>query len=305
MLRVRPPSSSVPFDLAQLVVEATLRGALPPEDPEILRFLGGLGWRFEQRLTPVRAQVMADEVRRCFGGSARETGAIVREAADMALQARLEHLVVPRMSRAELDQVVRADLPPLTHPTLLLFAHAGNPLLLVAALAARLPGLVVFGERPAVAGTRLRQALVRGRRADEDRLPIRWESDPHALPAWLARGHPVAAAFDDRGWSAYARAPFLGREALLSPEPFALGVAPSFVSIHRERDKSSRVVVTPGAPTTLRSFLTERAEPMLRAAPGHYAAWLADRRIAAGSDDHPLFVDYATDDRWRRWPLAS
>lgn len=305
MLRVRPPSSSVPFDLAQLVLEATLRGALPPEEPEILRFLGGLGWRFEQRLTPVRAQMMADEVRRCFGGSARSTSSVVREAADMALQARLEHLVVPRMRSVDLDHIVRVELPALSRPALILYPHAGNTLLLVAALAARLPGLVVFGQRPADEGTRLRRALERNRREDEQRLPIRWETDPAALPGWLAEGHPVAAAFDDRGWSSYVRIPFLGREALLSPDPFALGVAVASATILRERDKSSHVVVRAGAPADLRTFLAERAEPALRSAPGHYAAWLTDRRIAATSDDHPLFVDYAIDDRWRRWPLAS
>ncbi|MDP2314004.1 MAG: hypothetical protein Q8P41_13940 [Pseudomonadota bacterium] len=318
MIHVRPPAFQWPRDLVRLVLEETLRGALPPEEPEILRFLAGVGWRFEQRLAPERARLTADEARRCFGANVRTAGAIVREAQDLALQARMERLVLPRLSAAQLDAVVRVE-GTLTAPSLVLYPHAGNVDLLVAALAQRWPGLVVFSARglpPASVGavgavgpTRLNSRLARRRNEDDARLPIRWEADASALAGWLARGHVVAAAFDDRAWPTYVRVPFLGREALLSPEPYALaraaGVPLVEATIRRERDKSSRVLLGEPATPELDAWLRDAATPFLRAYPGHYAAWLAECRMRANLDDHPLFPDYATDARWLRWPVYT
>lgn len=303
VIRVRPPSVRLPFDLARLAFEETLRGGLPPEEPEILRFLGGIGWRFEQRLTPARALLTAEEVRRTFGGSARQAGAIIREAQDLALQARMEALVLPRMEAAHLDQVVRVD-GALAPPALVLFPHAGNVLLLVTALARRWPGLVVFGPRglpPVAPGsttpTRIDRHLAQKRLDDEARLPIRWETDPTALPAWLGAGHVVAAAFDDRAWPSYVDTPFLGRVALLSPDPYRIareaGVPVIPATIRRERDKTSRVTLGAPVEPSLPAYLAA-IEPFLRAYPGHYARWLAECRMRAGSDDHPLFTDYGS-----------
>ena len=140
------------------------------------------------------------------------------------------------------------------------------------------------------------------------RSAVRWEEDADALRGWLARGHLVAAAFDDRAWRTWVRVPFLGREALLSVDPFRIardaGVPIVPATIHRERDKSSLVRL--GAPFSpdLRRYLVERVEPFLKEHPGHYAGWLAECRMRAGLDDHPLFVDYAPDERWRRWPVG-
>lgn len=314
MIRVRPPLVQLPFDLLRAGFEETVRGALPPEEPEILRFLGGVGWRFGQRLTPARARLVAEEARRTFRVTARTAGAVVREAQDLGLQARMEELVVPRMG-AELDQIVRVD-GSFAAPALVLYPHAGSVRLLQAALARRWPGLVVFGARglppegPAAVGpdrgTRINRFLQARRRDDEARMAIRWEEDPGALAGWLAKGHVVAAAYDDRAWPDWVRVPFLGREALLSEAPFRIareaGVPLIPASIHRERDKSSLVRVGAPFPPDLRRYLAERAEPFLREHPGHYAGWLAECRMRAGLDDHPLFVDYAPDDRWRRWP---
>jgi len=301
MIKVRPPSVRFPFDVARLVFEETLRGGLPPEEPEILRFLGGLGWRFEQRLTLARARLTADEVRRTFGGSARQAGAVIREAQDIALQSRMEALVLPRMEDAHLDQVVRMD-GTLAPPALVLYPHAGHVLLLLTALARRWPGLVVFGPRglpPAALGgaapTRIDRHLAHRRLDDEARLPIRWETDPSALPGWLAAGHLVAAAFDDRAWPTYTVTRLLGRPALLSGDPYRIaaeaGVPIVPATLRRERDKTSRVTL--GAPIvpTLDAYLAV-VEPFLRAYPGHYARWLAECRMRASADDHPLFTDY-------------
>ena len=55
----------------------------------------------------------------------------------------------------------------------------------------------------------------------------------------------------------------------------------------------------------MRRFLTEAAEPWLRANPHAYGIWLLHCRLRADVDDHPFFVDYAPDDRWRRWERAG
>jgi lauroyl/myristoyl acyltransferase len=313
VIRVRPPAARWPFDLLRLVFEATLRDALPPEEPEILRFLAGFGWRFEERLTVMRGRLMAEEARRCFDANVRTASAIVREANDLALQARMERLVLPRLSHAQMDAIVRVE-GTLSTPALLLFPHAGNVDLLVAAVAQRWPGLVVFtGRDPAVSadGARLTpfaREVLRRREEDRARLPIRWEPDAAALPGWLARGHLVAAAFDDRAWPTFVRTPFLGREALLSPDPFALaraaGVPIVPATIRRERDKTSRLMIGPPTPPDLGAYVRDHATPFLRTYPGHYARWLAECRMREGQDDHPLFTDYADDGRWRRWPVA-
>lgn len=309
---MRPPAARWPFDLMRLCFEATLRDAIPPEEPEILRFLAGVGWRFEERLTHMRGLLTADEARRCFNANVRTAAAIVREANDLTLQARMERLVLPRLSRAQLDAIVRVE-GTLSPPAMLLFPHAGNVDLLVAALAQHWPGLVVFsGATPPADGdtlTPFARALQRRREEDRARLPIRWEPDVDALAGWLARGHLVAAAFDDRAWPSFVRTPFLGREALLSTDPFELaraaGVPIVPATIRRERDKTSRLVIGPPTAPDLGAYVRDHATPFLRTYPGHYARWLAECRMRAGQDDHPLFTDYSDDDRWRRWPAAT
>ncbi len=323
MIRVRPPAAQWPFDLARWFIEEAMRGALPPEEPEILRVLAGLGWRVERALTPARGRLTADEVRRTFGVSGRTAGAILREAQDLALQARLEALVLPRMRGAEVSAIVQVEGTVVT-PAVVLYPHAPNLLLLAAALAQRSPGLVVFSARglpPAQEGGHpsadpprpgplrpswINRRLTRRRLTEEARLPIHWETDPGALPGWLERGHLVAAAFDDRAWPTYVRMSLLGREALLSPDPFVLaaraGVPLIPATIRRDRDKSSRVVLGPPMVPALASYVAAHAEPFLRVHPATYAGWLAECRMAAGMDDHPLFPEHAPDGRWKRWP---
>jgi hypothetical protein len=80
----------LPFDLLRLLLEETARGALPPEDPEIVRFVAGIGWRVERALTPRRDLITRDQARRTFGVTVRTAEAIAREAHDLGLQARLE-----------------------------------------------------------------------------------------------------------------------------------------------------------------------------------------------------------------------
>ena len=38
--------------------------------------------------------------------------------------------------------------------------------------------------------------------------------------------------------------------------------------------------------------------------PEEYGIWLLHARIRNDIDDHPLFVDHAVDDRWKRWSTS-
>lgn len=315
MIQVRPPTWQIAIDLARWGASTLVREGMPPEEPELVRLVSGLTWRLHAQATPMRRAMIIDELRRTFGLSVRTAEFAARESYDLGVQARMEGLLVPQLSAEALRDWVRVegDLP---RPSLVLYPHAGMVLMAVAALAWRNPGLTVFSARGApppdrralgvVRDTLVNTHLLRERDRAEARLPVRWETDAGKLEAVLSGGGVVAAAFDDRAWPTYVRLPFLRRVALLSPDPWALarraGVPVVPATVRREHDKTHLVTLgRPIAPDQL-AYLHDHAEPWLAANPGHYGAWLASCRIRAAMDDHPLFVDYAPDARWRRWP---
>ena len=116
----------------------------------------------------------------------------------------------------------------------------------------------------------------------------------------------VLAAFDDRAWPSYERVELNDREALLSPDPWRIaamaGVPVVPATVRREHDKTHLVRLGAPIPPDRERYLAQAAWPFLSANPGHYATWLAECRMRAAMDDHPLFVDYAPDTRWLRWP---
>lgn len=314
MSRFRPPAIQLPFDLARWAFDTTFREGLPADEPEVLRLLAGLGWRVEARMTAGRWALTVDEVRRTFGVSVRTAESAAREAYDLSLQSRMEGLVVPRLDAAALGAFVRVN-GAISGPALVLYPHAGNLLLLVAALAVQHPGLVVFSARGvppkamratgAIRATLVNRHLAARHGEEEERLAVRWVSSVAAVEEALAAGGIVAAAFDDRAWPEWSVGTLLGRESLLSPDPWRIAkragvpVVPAF--IRREHDKTHRVTLL-GAIEPARSlYLHDIAEPWLRENPGHYGSFLAECRLRAALDDHPLFTDYAPDARWARW----
>lgn len=315
MIGVRPPLLQLPYDLLRWGFDTTFQEGLPPDEPEVLRLIAGLSWRVEAHLTPGRAALMLDEVRRLFRVSVRTAESAVREGYDLTMQSRLEALVLPKLARETIEEWVRVagEVPT---SGLVVVPHAGNLLLLVTALGLRIPDLVVYSARGipprprrgigAVGDTWINRHLARARAADEARLPVRWEQDPRALAGHLAAGRVVVVAFDDRAWSRYVRIPLNEREALLSEEPWdlarSLGAPITPATIRREHDKTHLVRMGTPIPPDLPRYLAEVALPFLSTNPGHYAMWLAECRMRAAMDDHPLFVDYAVDTRWMRWP---
>lgn len=319
MSRFRPPTRQLPFDLLRWGFETLMREGLPPDEPELVRLLAGVGWRLEARVTGGRWAMFVDEARRTFRVSVRTAESAAREAYDLGLQARLEELIVPRLGPEGLaDWVrVRGGVPP---GSLVVYPHAGSLPVMVAALAWAHPGLVVFRARGvappdhraigSIAPTLVNRHLALRHGEEESRLPVRWTNNPADIARTLGAGGIAAVAFDDRAWETYTPGLFLDRPALLSPDPWRMAAAagapvvPAFV--RRELDKTHVVELRPPIAPALAPYLADHAEPWLRSNPGHYAGWLGGCRIRAGVDDHPLFPDYAHDEAWLRWtPLRG
>jgi hypothetical protein len=309
MLTVRPPTPGLVFDAGRWLLEEFLRELLPPDSPEILRALSGSSWRLTQALKAARHAVMVDELRRSFSLNIRTAESAAREAEDCSLQAWLEKILAPRIEDFSPYLRIEGQIP---EKSLLLSPSVTELPLLHAALSSRYPGLVIFRQRgfpPGGVGPLRdnwlnRQALER-RLKEEERLGAFWESDSKRLALHLEQGARVLVAFDDRAWKSWKLVQFLGRQALLSPEPWELaektGAKLLPVVVWRERDKSCKAVIGGEIKPDLELFLRRSMEPWLKNWPGQYAMWLAECRMRAALDDHPLFVDYALDGRWKRW----
>lgn len=258
----------------RLLAVTTARESLPVENPEVVRLLAGLGWRLERRLRPGRAADLLREATESFGASPATAESMAREAHDVALQARLEELILPRMPRVQLGRYVVVD-GEVGGGSLVVMPRAGNPLLGVAALAWRLPGLVVVQEPPTAHAPPAAQRLARRFEAEQSRLPVLWEPNPASIAAHLREGRVVVVFPDDRFLPERVDVPLLGGVAHLSPAPWdaarAVGapIVPAYT--FRQQDKTWRLdLATPRAPV-LATWAAESFEPWLRS---HGAQWL-------------------------------
>jgi lauroyl/myristoyl acyltransferase len=174
----------------------------------------------------------------------------------------------------------------------------------------------VAAAHPEVFGhNRLRLETRQAREAAEDRLPARYltlETPVRELVRSLKRGEIVGIAYDGRLGARFAPVSYLGRTALLSPGPLKLAIlagapiVPAFNLVPEEGPAicafGSAIWPEDQRPEALMErFLRRAAEPWLRAHPGSYGLWLLHCLDRAGVDDHPLFIDYAPDDRYERW----
>ena len=104
--------------------------------------------------------------------------------------------------------------------------------------------------------------------------------------------------------------PFLNRTALLSSGPYRLAqrcgatILPTFCWV----DDSGQGRVSFLEPLTALDTWEHTAQtflqaitPTIEAHPEEYALWLLHCRQRCGIDDHPLFVDQATDQRYTKW----
>lgn len=267
---------TLPADVVRWALGGTATETLPTDQPEILRFMAGVGWRVEKQWRRQRAALMVEEARATFGVNMRTAQALAREAHDVDLQSRLEELVVPRLAAGELDSLVRVTGT--LGPGLMVLPRMGNWLMAVAAVAWRHPGTVVMAGQVNPSGW-VRKVLFREREKEEARLPVMWERDAGALSEHLRAGRLVMCRLEDRGWTSYRREKFLGRVAMLARDPWDAarhaGVPVWPTEIHREHDKSWALRVGSATDANLRTYVREWAEPALRATPGQYLPWLA------------------------------
>lgn len=319
-----------PGDLARWLFWVKLRELVPVGRPELLRLAWSL-WRAQHLAAGGRRALLADELQRCFGQS---DAGLVRDAYRQAFRAHFQELLLGKLTRDNWHLHLRFEGREHLDAALargkgavLLFPHAGDVMMMLAALglagyryvqyAARgLAPAEVAAAHPEVFGhNRLRQEAREARERAEDSLPVRFltmETPVRELVRSLGRGEVVGIAFDGRLGQRFALTPYLGRQALLSPGPFKLAIAadaPIVPAFNHAPDHGPEVCafgqpIYPGGrgpDALMRAFLTEAAEPWLAAHPSTYGLWLLHCRLRADVDDHPLFVDYAPDDRWRRW----
>ncbi|MFZ5476960.1 MAG: lysophospholipid acyltransferase family protein [Myxococcota bacterium] len=323
------PSLPSPGDLARWLFWVHLRDVVPVRRPAAIRAVARVA-PLHARLAGARRALMADELRRCFGAEAADR---VDDAYAAAVRAHAEELLVGRLSaetwplwmrvegRAHLDAALARG-----KGAIVLFPHAGAFMLMIASLslagypwvqyAAR--GLApeeVAREHPDAFGhNRWRKEARRAREASEDRLPARFltmDTPLRALHRSLAANEVVGIAYDGRIGTRFVVTDYLGRRALLNPGPFRLaattGAAIVPATCHGPGEgPATCTLAAPIAPDGLDAgalmarCLHDVFEPWLRAHPAEYGLWLLHCRLRPGVDDHPLFADYAPDERWRR-----
>lgn len=324
----------LPGDLARWAFWVKLRDALDPERPQQLRAMFPL-WRLQHAAAVGQRALMLDEYRRCFGSnySDSEYRTLIEDAYRAAFRAHLSELLLGKLNpqtwplymRLEGQEHLDAALAR-GKGAVLLLPHAGNVMMLIAAIslsgyrytqyAARgLAPKAVAEAHPEVFGhSRWREQARAAREANEDRLPATFltlETPARELYRTLARNELVGIAFDGRIGSRFVPATWLGRTALLNPGPFRLAAAtgaaivPTFCACPDGAPDVARfgppLDPTGASPEALMTrFLGEQAEPWVRAHPAEYGLWLAHCRARAAVDDHPFFIDYAPDDRWKR-----
>ncbi len=276
-------------------------------------------WRLHPALRGSRRFLLEDELRRSFGPSGpQHAEASVRAAVRV-------HLAELRLADPELRFEGLANLDrALAHRrgVVWVYPHAGPLMPMLAGLARR--------------GYRYAQVAARGLAPDSVGNPshmagnwfrrrvraVREENEGRAAATFLDQGAPVRAlhraladnaivgiAFDGRLGRGWAPLPYLGRRALLSPGPYKLAVQTQALVVPVFcRDDDPVAVCEIGEPIVpgddwraLARRVLARAELALALHPEQYGLWLLHCRERRAADDHPLFVDYAPDERWRRW----
>jgi lauroyl/myristoyl acyltransferase len=275
--------------------------------------------------------MMLEEVEACFDGDAE---AIVAEAYRMALRNHLEELLLGKLTaetwslhmrfegQANLDAALARG-----KGVILLNPHAGNFMLMIASVSLAGYPFTQYAARglapentaqahPEVFGhNRFREAARRAREESEDRLPANFISlttPVRHLYRCLENNEVVGLAFDGRIGSRFVARSFLGRQALLNPGAYRMAastgaaIVPTLCSSPNGGPNvcsfAEAVVVDPrrGWKGAMEDVIQGAMEPWLRAHPSEYALWLAHCRLRAAVDDHPFFIDYAPDDRYKR-----
>lgn len=320
---------TTPGDLARWLFWVKLRELVPVDRPDLLALAWRL-WPLQYMAAAPRRALLVDELRRSFG---RADEALVRETYRVAFRAHFQELLLGELNSSNITLHLNFEGKEHLDAALargrgavLLYPHAGDVMMMLAGLglggyryvqyAAR--GLAppeVAAAHPEVFGhNRFREAVRAAREGAEDRLPVRFltlETPVRELVRCLGRNEIVGIAFDGRLGQRFAPAGWLGRQALLSPGPYKLALAAGapIVPALNHAPSAGPEICSFGTPIwpegssaeALMARFLEAMEPMVRAHPATYGIWLLHCRLRAGVDDHPLFTDYAPDDRYKRW----
>ncbi|MED5371520.1 MAG: lysophospholipid acyltransferase family protein [Myxococcota bacterium] len=318
-----------PKDLARWAFWVPFRRALRPELPGQLRALYPL-WRAQLAAAGPQKADLAEELVLSFGDARPER---VQDAYRIAFRVHLEELLLGKLTPQTVDNYMlwegREHLDAALSRgkgAVIVLPHAGNIMMMIARIslsgipytqyAAR--GLAppdVAQAHPDTFGHNPLRAQVRAAREDnEDRLPARYltlDTSVRELFRRLEANETVGITYDGRIGSRFVRVPYLGRQALLNPGAFRIAArsGAALVPIFNKCPADGPNLCQVGEPLyerdwklLMRRFIQERAEPWLRANPAHYGLWLSHCRARRAVDDHPLFMDYAPDERAQKWP---
>lgn len=316
-----------PVDVAKWAFYVHLRKALDPEHPALMKGLAPLGAPIGGVLAAVNkrgAQTMEDE----FLRSGLEPK--VADAWRVQYRVAMEELALGRYTKESINRWMRFE--GLEHLDAALkrgkgvvwtYPHAGAVMLMLAGLvkngypytqyAARgLPPKEMAEVNPEIMGHNKWRAEVRQAREDDEDLTgatfLSLSRPTRELYRVLARNELVGIAFDGRIGNKWKEYRFLGRRTLLNPGAWRLAASTGAMLVPAynvvPRDGVATCII--GAPidpadADADAQVLAFAETQIRKSPAEYGPWLLHCRVRNNVDDHPLFLDYAADDRWKKW----
>ena len=322
-----------PMDVAKWTFWVPLRSAINPHRPNQIHAMAS-GWRLQWMAAGNGRERMKDEYRKWFGEriTARGYTALVQDAYRVAFRTHLEELLIGKLCTETIDKWIQfhgmehlEQALSANRGVIWVYPHAGPVMLMIAGLAQRGVAYTQYaarGQAPEelaqahpelLAHNPLRKAIRQAREASENRLSIDYlthDAPVRSLHRSLQENRVVGIAFDGRIGHGWFPMPFLNRTALLSTGPWKLACSTGamVVPVFCHSPNNGPATVEVGRPIspgrswrTLADEVVRRQEDWLTRHPEEYGIWLLHTRDRAGIDDHPLFIDNATDDRYTRW----
>ncbi len=328
-----PTAPVSPTDVARWLFWGPMRQAMHPGTPRRIA-MARQAWRLQWATAGQRRALMADEYRRCFGDAFTdsEVQQLVRDAYEVGWRTHLEELLLEKLTPDNIEQWFRFDgidhledalsrgkgvvwVYPHAGPVMMMIAglvHAGFPYTQYAARG--LPPVEVAKDHPELLASNWFRAKVREvRERNEDSLPAQYitlNTPVRELVRRLGNNEVVGLAYDGRIGQGWWATNYLNRRALLSPGPYKLAVmsGATVVPVFCHSLKDGPGVCEVGAPIepgkdweALAAKVLRIESAWIRRYPAEYGIWMLHARVRNGIDDHPMFIDHAADDRWRRW----
>lgn len=324
-------------DLARWGFWVPLRDYLDPSNPSRLHRLFPM-WRLHRAIGGSQADGMREEYKKILPWlNEEQIDEIVDDAYRVAFRVHLEELLMGKLTNDTVPNFLdvrgwdNLEKALEKHKgAIILSAHAGSFMLPIAALslagfpytqyAARgMPPQEVAQEHPEVLKTNKWVEQTRKvREENEDRLPARFvtlNTSTRELYRRLSNNELVALAFDGRIGNKWVRTNYLGREAILNSGAYRLShstkapIVPTFCRTPKN-GISICELKEPIYPESrnwqdLMKLFLEQANQWILRYPSEYGTWLAHCRLRNAIDDHPLFIDQAIDDRWKKHPLLD